>query len=98
MRRDFGKAMWNFFKQRVSMLDQVVLSDEFLNRFCHAIADCSPAALVSLVRDFYGVVLPPECARFAQWYRSFSTRPSARPPEYPCEFLALARNQGEIAR
>lgn len=72
--------MWNFFKQRVSMLDPVVLSDEFLNGFRHPVADCSRAALVG------------------QWYRRFSTRPSARAPDYPREFLALARTQGEIAR
>jgi glutathione S-transferase len=97
-KRDAADGAWNFFKQRLTALDQVVRSDEFLNGFHPTIADCSLAALVGFARDFYGVELPRECARINEWYRRFSTRPSARPPEYPRELLALARGQGEMAR
>jgi glutathione S-transferase len=95
---DAANGAWNFFKQRVTALEQVVRSDEFLTGLHPTIADCSLAALVGFARDFYGVELPSECARINQWYRRFSTRPSARTPEYPRELLMLARGQGEIAR
>jgi glutathione S-transferase len=97
-RRDAASAAWNFFKQRMTTLDQVVRSDEFLNGGYPTIADCSLASLVGFARDFYGVELPPECTRINQWYTRFSARPSARPPAYPREFLALARGQREVAR
>jgi glutathione S-transferase len=89
---------WNFFERRMTALDQVVRRDEFLNGFHPTIADCGLAALVGFARDFYGVELPPECTRISQWYTRFSTRPSARPPTYPREFLALARGEREVAR
>jgi glutathione S-transferase len=61
-------------------------------------ADCSLATLVGFARDFYNVELLSECGRISEWYAKFSTRPSARPPEYPAEFLALARGQSEFSR
>jgi glutathione S-transferase len=97
-KRDAAGAAWNFLEQRMTALDQVVRSNEFLNGFYPTIADCSLASLVGFARDFYGVELPPECTHIRQWYARFSTRPSVRPPEYPRELLALARGEREVAR
>jgi glutathione S-transferase len=96
--RDAANGTWNFFKQRVTTLDQVVRSDEFLNGLHPTIADCALAALFGFARDFYGLELPPECTGIDQWYRRFCTHPSARRPKCRRELLALARSQGEIAR
>jgi glutathione S-transferase len=82
----------------MTTLGQTVRSGEFLNGFHPTIADCSLASLAGFARDLYKVVLPSECARINQWYTKFSTRPSARPPEYPLEFLALARGHREGLR
>ena len=93
-----AKAAWELYRQRMAALDQMVLSDEFLNGIHPTIADCSLAALVGFARDFYNIELPRECPRIGEWYARFSLRPSAGPPEYPVEFLELARRPSELSR
>src|SRR5262249_26179914 len=97
-KRDAAEAAWNFFKQRVIALDQMVEADEFLNGRYPTIADCSLASLVGFARDFYKIEVPRECARIIDWYARFSARPSTKPPEYPRELSSLARSHTESSR
>ena len=97
-KHEAAKAAWELYRQRMAALDQMVLSDEFLNGIHPTIADCSLASLVGFARDFYNVELPRECPRIGEWYAKFSLRPSAGPPEYPVEFLELARRPSELSR
>jgi glutathione S-transferase len=92
-KRDAANAAWEFYRQRVTALDRMVNGDEFLNAVGPTIADCALASLVGFAKDFYDVAIPPDCGHIIDWYARFSVRPSAAPPEYPPELLAVARRQ-----
>ncbi|MBV8454728.1 MAG: glutathione S-transferase N-terminal domain-containing protein [Deltaproteobacteria bacterium] len=94
-KHEAANIAWDLYQRRMTVLDQMVRSDEFLNGLHPTIADCSLASLVGFARDLYNLELPPACRRISEWYARFSMRPSVRPPEYPAEFLAIARSRSE---
>lgn len=63
----------------------------FLGGTMLATADCIAMALLEFADQFYGVAIPADCPKLADWYASFSQRPGAKPPDYPLDMLAVAR-------
>lgn len=61
-------------------------------------ADCVAMALLEFADQFYGVAIPADCPKLADWYASFSQRPGARPPDYPREMLDIARGLPDQSR
>jgi len=54
------------------------------------IADVVAMALLEFVQGFYGVPIPTDCSRLANWYERFARRPSIPALAYPPEELELA--------
>jgi glutathione S-transferase len=92
-KRDAADAAWEFYRQRMATLDQMIKDADFLNGGYPTIADCALASLIGFARDFYNVAVPPDCRRIIGWYARFSARPSAAPPKYPPELLAITHGQ-----
>jgi glutathione S-transferase len=90
---DAADAAWGFYRQRMTTVDQMVKSDEFLNGMHPTIADCALASLVGFANDLYNVPIPSDCGQITAWYARFSARPSATAPAYPPELLALAHSR-----
>jgi len=59
------------------------------------IADCVGMALIEFVGQFYGVEVPADCPKLAEWYARLSERETMRPPEYPSQMLSQARGLPE---
>jgi len=91
-KKDAADAAWDLYQSRMGVLDKIVYSAEFLNDVHPTIADCSLASLIQFSTDFYNVEVP-DCGHIKEWYGRFSARPSAHPPKYPRELLAIARGQ-----
>jgi glutathione S-transferase len=92
-KRDAANAAWEFYGERMVTLDRIVKGDEFLNGVHPTIADCALAELVGFAKDFYNVAIPPDCRHIVEWYARFSARPSAAPPAYRPELLAIAHGR-----
>lgn len=71
------------------------LVSPFLNGGSPTIADCVAAALIEFTNQFYGVPVPSDCPKLADWYARMSERTSMAPPEYPQEMLRIARRLPE---
>lgn len=92
-KRDAADAAWGFYLNRMTTLDRMVKSDEFLNGAHPTIADCALASLLGFAKDFYNVTIPSDFGRIVDWYARFSARPSAAPPEYPPELIAITHGR-----
>lgn len=83
---------------RLRMLDK--LADEtdgpFLAGEHVTIADCIAMATLQFAEGHYGVMLPSDCPRLADWYSMFAKRPSGAPVAYPAPLLALAFGLPEV--
>ncbi len=75
-----------------------LMAGPFLTGETVTIADCVAMALLEFTDQFYGVALPVDTPRLAQWYARFAQRPSAQRPVYPAEMLQLARGLPEQSR
>ncbi|KXF78462.1 hypothetical protein ATN84_01300 [Paramesorhizobium deserti] len=62
----------------------------FMNGSRHTIADCVAMALIEFVDQFYGVPVPADCPKLADWYLRLSNSATIRSPRYPQEMLSLA--------
>lgn len=59
------------------------------------IADCVAFALLEFTDQFYGVPLPADCPRLADWYAQMATASSAPPAPYPPDMVAVAHGLPE---
>lgn len=74
---------------------EAMMTGPFLTGPGLTIADCVAMGLLEFTDQFYGVDLPAECPRLAQWYAGFAQRVSAAPPAYPADMLRVARGLPE---
>jgi glutathione S-transferase len=71
----------------------------FLGGAALTTADCVAMALLEFADQFYGVSLPADCPKLAEWYSRMCEMPSGQAPSYPAEMLKVARglpNQTQI--
>ncbi|WP_158259790.1 glutathione S-transferase family protein [Phyllobacterium phragmitis] len=62
----------------------------FINGSKLTIADCVAMALIEFADQFYGVPVPADCGKLAEWYSRLSNRETMRSPRYPQDMLSLA--------
>jgi glutathione S-transferase len=62
----------------------------FLGGEALSMADCVAMALLEFTDQFYGVGLPQDCPKLAEWYSRMSERATISYPPYPPEMLKAA--------
>lgn len=81
------------YHRQLRLLDTMMheTSGSFLAGSTVTIADCMAMATLQFAEQVYGVPLLGGCGNLADWYATFSARPSAALPLYPAPVLALAQ-------
>lgn len=69
---------------------EAMMEGEFLTSDSVTVADCVGMALLEFTSGFYGVSIPTNCPKLANWFNRFSRRPSVKPPAYPPSMLEQA--------
>lgn len=78
------------YMRRLRLAEQMIVETEFIAGDTVTIADCVAMATLQFALSFYGVPIPGDCPRLANWYGRFSLRPSVTALAYPREQHALA--------
>lgn len=78
------------YVRRLRLAERMIVETEFLAGDTVSIADCVAMAMFQFALGFYGVPIPGDCPRLADWYRRFSLRPSVTAQAYPPAQHALA--------
>lgn len=69
---------------------EAMMAGLFLTGESVTVADCVGMALLEFTSGFYGVSIPSDCPKLADWFNRFSSRHSVVPPPYPPSMLAQA--------
>ena len=82
---DAARVARDDFFHHLTILEALVseTSGPFLAGGEVTVADCMAMATFQFADRFYGVPLPEDCPALGRWYKDFSQRASATPPEYP---------------
>lgn len=68
---------------QLRLIERSISEEPFIAGEHVTLADCVAMATLQYARDFYAVLIPPECVKLQMWFDSFSQRPSAKRPPYP---------------